>query len=87
MRFINGVRHLRQEEDYTCVAACVRIVLDYWGVQQSEQDIATLTHTTIAGTRLEEATAIAEFGVEVVVERATLVGLRRYLDSHPASCG
>ena len=80
MSFISGVKHLRQQEDYTCVAACLRMVLDYWGVQQSEQDIAVLTHTTVAGTRLEESTAVTALGVEVMVERATLADLRRYLD-------
>ena len=54
MSFITGVRHLRQEEDYTCVAAYLRMALDYWGVQQSEQDLAVLTDTTVAGTRLVE---------------------------------
>lgn len=80
MSFISGVKHFRQEEDYTCVAACLRMTLDYWGVQRSEQDIAALTHTTITGIRLENSIAVVALGVEVMVDKATLTDLQRYLD-------
>ena len=80
MSFISGVKHVRQEEDYTCVAACLRMALDYWSVQKSEQDIAVLTHTTVTGTRLEESIAVTALGVEVMVDKATLTDLQRYLD-------
>ena len=80
MSSISGVKHFRQEEDYTCVAACLRMTLDYWGVQRSEQDIAAPTHTTITGTRLEESIAVVALGVEVIIDKATLTDLQRYLD-------
>jgi ABC-type bacteriocin/lantibiotic exporter with double-glycine peptidase domain len=57
------------------------MVLDYYGVPVSEQEVVSLTNTTITGTRLEEATAVASLGVEVTVERATLTELRQQINA------
>jgi len=45
-----NVPHFRQELEYSCVAACVRMVLAHYGDLRSEADIRSLLDTRPTGT-------------------------------------
>jgi len=56
----------QQETDYTCLPACIRIVLNFFGDEKPEKEIASACHTTNAGTRFRDAVhAIRSVGYEV----------------------
>lgn len=44
------VPHFEQERDYSCLAACVRMVLAFYGADHSEQEIRALLKTRPGGT-------------------------------------
>ena len=46
---------IQQEKTYTCLPACLRIVLRYSGTSLTEEEIAQICHTTQAGTTLADA--------------------------------
>ena len=54
------LRPLKQGTPYTCVAACLRAVLDYYGLTHSEDEVARVCNTDAAGATLTEAAAGAE---------------------------
>jgi len=57
------VPYHKQNRDYTCGPACLRMTLEYWGFQQDEVSLSMLCKTTIAGTGLAEiAEAAQELG-------------------------
>ena len=39
------LRPFRQEQPHTCLPACVRIVLEHWGRQHSEAELAAALHS------------------------------------------
>jgi len=45
-----NVPHYRQELDYSCLPACVRMVLAFWGAQFTEGELRTWLKTRITGT-------------------------------------
>lgn len=56
----------QQETDYTCLPACIRIVLNFFGDGKPEKEIASACHTAKAGTRFRDAVhAIRSYGYEV----------------------
>ena len=60
------IKALKQEHDYTCLPACIRIIKKCFGDDKPENDIASACHTTKAGTRLRDAIkAIRAYGDEV----------------------
>ncbi len=44
------VPHLEQELDYSCLAACVRMVLAFYGCERTEADLRALLKTRPGGT-------------------------------------
>lgn len=69
--------HLKQERDYACTPACVRMVLSYYGLTLSEDELISLLRTTLAGTEFEQILNVASLGFTVRVETGTLGDLRR----------
>lgn len=52
-----------------CGPASLKIVLDYYGVNKSEQELATLTNTTVLGTNAENIAHAAEsLGFKAVIK-------------------
>ena len=49
------IKALKQEHDYTCLPACIRIIKNCFGDDKPENDIVSACHTTKAGTRLRDA--------------------------------
>jgi ABC-type bacteriocin/lantibiotic exporter with double-glycine peptidase domain len=46
-----SIPHFKQEQDYSCVAACIRMVLEYYGINAQEDEIRRLLDTKSTGTR------------------------------------
>jgi ABC-type bacteriocin/lantibiotic exporter with double-glycine peptidase domain len=60
------IKSFKQEANYTCLPSCIRIIMNYFGNEKPENEIATACLTTKAGTRLRDAVkAIRSFGYEV----------------------
>ena len=72
---------IQQEKTYTCLPACLRIVLHYLGTSLTEEDIANACHTTQAGTTLADAVhAVHSLGFNATrIQNATLEDLMHYL--------
>ncbi len=45
-----NILHFEQELDYSCLAACTRMVLDFWGAKHTEADLRALLKTRPGGT-------------------------------------
>ncbi len=73
---------IQQEKNYTCLPACLRIVLHYSGTSLTEEDIADACKTTEAGTTLADAVhAVHSFGFNATrIQNATLEDLMHYLN-------
>jgi len=77
-----SVPHFQQATSYTCIPACVRMVLAYHGKFYSEQELAFAFHTVpLLGTLPENITpALEEWGHHVRwFERGTLEQLTKLL--------
>lgn len=62
------IRAFNQETSYTCLPACIRIVMHYMGSNKSESEIAKACHTTMAGTRFHDAVqGVQSFGYEMTL--------------------
>jgi ABC-type bacteriocin/lantibiotic exporter with double-glycine peptidase domain len=60
------IRALKPQTDYTCLPASIRIIMNYFGDEKPENEIASRCHTTKVGTRLRDAVqAIRSYGYEV----------------------
>jgi ABC-type bacteriocin/lantibiotic exporter with double-glycine peptidase domain len=72
---------IRQEKTYTCLPACLRIVLHYLGTSLTEEEIANECNTTEAGTTLANAIhAVHSLGFNTTrIQNATLEDLMHYL--------
>ena len=55
----------RQEFNYSCVAACVRMVMAYYGHNESEDNVRQLLGTKPRGTRAANVTNIVQLGFDV----------------------
>ncbi|MFQ6042534.1 MAG: cysteine peptidase family C39 domain-containing protein [Candidatus Poribacteria bacterium] len=61
---------IKQEKTYTCLPACLRIVLNYLGVSLTEEEIADACNTTEAGTTLADAVhAVHSLGFNATLKR------------------
>lgn len=45
-----NVPHFQQERDYSCLPACVRMVLAFYGEQHSEEELRRILKTRVTGT-------------------------------------
>jgi len=76
--FLN-VTHFKQNKQYTCVPACVRMILDYLGFDLDEERISEILSTTPRGTKAINITRLQDIGVDVVLRSASLFDLRNLL--------
>lgn len=70
-----SVPHFRQEWPYSCVAACVRMVLAFYQHAFSEEDLRQLLGTGPHGTRARNILQIVTLGFDVQLGRSTLADL------------
>ena len=76
--FLN-VTHFKQSKQYTCVPACVRMILDYLGFDLDEERLAEILFTTPRGTTASNIARIQGIGVDVVLRSTSLFDLHNLL--------
>ena len=69
----------KQEFNYSCMAACVRMVLAHHGRSLAEAELRQLLDTRADGTKARNLTAVASLGFEVQLDSANLSQLREAL--------
>jgi ABC-type bacteriocin/lantibiotic exporter with double-glycine peptidase domain len=78
------VPHFQQELEYSCVAACVRMVLAYHGDLRTEAELRALLDTRTTGTRAGNLMRLSGPTVEVGLRSSNLVELQSVLaDQQP----
>src|SRR5437588_8987934 len=79
-----NVPHFQQEHDYSCVAACVRMVLAHFGDLRTEAELRSLLDTRPTGTRAGNLMRFSGPAFEVYLRPSNLVELQRVLaDQQP----
>lgn len=78
-RIFLNVTHFKQNKQYTCVPACVRMILDYLGFDLDEERISEILSTTPRGTKAINIARLQDIGVDVVLRSASLFDLRNLL--------
>ena len=74
-----NVPYFRQEFNYSCVAACVRMVIAHYGRNESEDDVRQLLGTTPRGTRAANVTNVVQLGFDVRFGASNLSQLQTML--------
>ncbi|HVS37386.1 MAG TPA: C39 family peptidase [Gemmataceae bacterium] len=79
-----SVPHFRQELEYSCVAACARMVLAHYGDSRTEAELRSLLDTRPAGTPARNVMHLSGPAFEVYVRPSNRGELRRALaDNQP----
>jgi ABC-type bacteriocin/lantibiotic exporter with double-glycine peptidase domain len=79
-----NVPHFQQEHEYSCVAACARMVLAHHGDVRSEADLRTLLDTQPTGTRAGNLVRLSGPAFAVYLRPSNLVELLSVLaDNQP----
>lgn len=77
-----NVPHFEQELHYSCLPACVRMVLAYYGRTVPEAELRTLLKTRVSGTSpVQVMLRLPEIGVDAVVQMASLSVLQQHLEN------
>ncbi len=79
-----NVPHFQQELEYSCLAACARMVLAHFGDLRSEAELRLLLGAQITGTRAGNLMRISGPALEVYLRSSNLMELHKSLaDGHP----
>ena len=72
----------KKETPYSCVPACLRIVLSHFGIEASEDELRLRSLTSLWGTNASDAIAcVKSFGLQAEeVREATVENLREWLN-------
>jgi ABC-type bacteriocin/lantibiotic exporter with double-glycine peptidase domain len=74
-----SVPHFQQELEYSCVAACARMVLAHHGDVRTEAELRSLLDTQPAGTRAGNRMRLSGPAFEVHLRASSLAELQRVL--------
>jgi len=72
--------HFEQSRDGTCLPACARMVLAYWGRQATEVEIADLLGAQVFGTAISNVARLTRLGYAIQHSHFDLDRLHRELD-------
>src|SRR5260370_35591497 len=72
-----NVPHFQQEFDYSCVAACVRMVLAHHGDLRAEAELRSLLDTQPTGTRAGNIMRISGTTFEVYLRASNMAELQK----------
>jgi len=79
-RFCIPIPHRQQERDYSCVPACVRMVLAFYGDQRAESELRALFKTKVGGTSIANVIIrLPELGYTAIVLTATFYELEQLI--------
>ena len=70
-----NVPHYKQEFHYSCVAACARMVLAHYGVQQTEEQVRITLGTKPSGTVLRNVGCLRTLHFEVSLQESNFFQL------------
>ena len=76
-----SVPHFEQSRDGTCLPACVKRVLSFWGDEQTEARLMPQLGTKRYGTPISNAERLRDKGYDVLVGPLTRPELESYLTS------
>jgi ABC-type bacteriocin/lantibiotic exporter with double-glycine peptidase domain len=76
-----NVPHVKQEFGYSCIPACARMVLAFFGRQHTEAELRTRMRTDPQGTPVRRLTELTHLGFEVSFVTTDIRGLAAYLTS------
>jgi ABC-type bacteriocin/lantibiotic exporter with double-glycine peptidase domain len=76
-----NVPHFRQEFPYSCIPACARMVLAFFGRQHTEAELRTLMGTNPTGTPVRRLTELTRLGFDVDFVATDVPGLIAFLTS------
>lgn len=72
---------LKQEKSYSCSVACLRMVLEYWGIHESEARLCELVKTKFYGTHPSNLIECAQtFGMDAFLTSLNLVELENFIN-------
>ena len=74
-----NVPHFQQEYEYSCVAACARMVLAHYGDVRTEAELRALLDTRPTGTRAGNLMRLSGAAFEVFLRPSNLVELQQVL--------
>jgi ABC-type bacteriocin/lantibiotic exporter with double-glycine peptidase domain len=77
-----NVPHFQQEFDYSCVAACVRMVLAYYGDVRTEAELRSLLDTQPTGTRAGNIMWVSSPAFELYLRSSNMAELQKALADH-----
>ena len=75
-----NVPHFKQEREYSCVPACVRMVLSFLGKSVPEQDLRILLKTKISGTSPIHVNSLESLGFQAMFIYSSIDELREYVN-------
>jgi len=76
------VPHLEQELDYSCLTACVRMVLAFYGCERTEAELRALLKTRPGGTSpVQVMWRLPELGFDAYVQTGSQPILNEYLSA------
>src|SRR6266571_3723004 len=74
-----NVPHCKQEFHYSCVPACARMVLAFFGSHHTEAELRALMRTDPNGTPVRRLTELTHLGFDVAFVTTDVAGLAPYL--------
>src|SRR5262249_31093582 len=74
-----NVPHFQQELEYSCLPACVRMVLAHYGDIRTEPELRSLLDTQLAGTRARNVMRLSTPEFEVNLRSSNLADLQSAL--------
>ena len=77
------IPHFRQEHEYSCVAACARMVLAYHGAARTEDELRSLLDTRPTGTPARNVMRLSDPDFEVHLRPSNLPELQQVLSRCP----
>jgi ABC-type bacteriocin/lantibiotic exporter with double-glycine peptidase domain len=77
-----NVPHFQQEFEYSCVAACARMVLAHYGDIRTESELRSLLDTRPTGTRAGNLMRLSGPALEVYLRPSNLVELEKSLTAN-----
>ena len=76
-----NVPHCKQEFHYSCIPACARMALAFFGSQHTEVELRTLMRTDPTGTPVRRLMELTHVGFDVDFVTTDLAGLADFLTS------
>ncbi len=76
-----NVPHCKQEFPYSCIPACARMVLAFFGRKHTEAGLRTRMRTDPSGTPVRRLTELTHLGFDVDFLVTDIAGLTAYLTS------